>query len=263
MLVNYGRSKHGADFWTKWQEIPALKGLFYPFQSTIKRYTGKDYKTFTTEAGVIQNYHAAGNRMKERHQEEKTLFSRSIKICDGLYVSYMPARIHWSTSNRYRHLPAFYIRIKSGEHQLEVQRYFCWFILQLPQRKNWYTAYESDPHAGAGGLQVIRMFDVQTREQRSLKTKTKYFTPDISADGTKIVAASGHDGKSSVDVPNSSNGEVINTLQSAEVGLFTDPKFMDDNRIVTAVRLTNGKCHWSWQKLLPVSLPDSYLLLIM
>src|SRR5436190_22574258 len=51
LLVNYGREKYGLDFWTKvTHDASAYKGLFYPFQSAIKRYAGIDYKTFYNDA---------------------------------------------------------------------------------------------------------------------------------------------------------------------------------------------------------------------
>lgn len=245
MLVNYGRSKYGADFWTKvTRDASAYKGLFYPFQSAIKRYTGKDYKTFTTEA--MESYKATMRQEQDERaasRREDFVFPVNKKyVTDYMfpYAAGQDSLIYLKSS--YRHLPAFYIKDKSGEHRLKFKDISVDDQYSYRNGKIVYAAYESDPRWGWRDYSVIRMLDVQTREQRSLKTKTKYFTPDISADGTKIVAVQvGTDGKSSVDVLNSSNGEVINTLQSAEVSLFTDPKFMDDNRIVTAVRLTNGQ----------------------
>src|ERR1051325_10896054 len=51
LLVNYGREKYGTDFWTKvTHEASAYKGLFYPFQKAIKRYSGLDYRIFREQA---------------------------------------------------------------------------------------------------------------------------------------------------------------------------------------------------------------------
>ncbi|HEY0433633.1 MAG TPA: hypothetical protein VGC95_07160, partial [Chitinophagaceae bacterium] len=49
LLVNYGREKYGLDFWSKvTSDASAFRGLFYPFQKAIKRYTGVDYRHFRT-----------------------------------------------------------------------------------------------------------------------------------------------------------------------------------------------------------------------
>jgi hypothetical protein len=51
LIVNYGREKYGADFWTKvTHDASAFKGLFYPFQKAIEKHAGVDYETFRKEA---------------------------------------------------------------------------------------------------------------------------------------------------------------------------------------------------------------------
>ncbi|HMU57289.1 MAG TPA: hypothetical protein PKD42_03375, partial [Chitinophagaceae bacterium] len=47
LLVNYGYEKYGADFWAKvTKDASAYKGLFYPFQTAVKKYTGVSYNEF-------------------------------------------------------------------------------------------------------------------------------------------------------------------------------------------------------------------------
>ena len=90
------------------------------------------------------------------------------------------------------------------------------------------------PHAG-------KLFR-QTGQQQIVTHKTKYFTPDISADGLKVAAVQiNSNGKSELHIINASKGEVIQSIHSSEINLFTDPKFIDDNSVVTAVRLNDGK----------------------
>ena len=51
LMVNYGRERYGLDFWSKvTHDASAFKGLFYPFQRAIKKYSGVDYKTFCADA---------------------------------------------------------------------------------------------------------------------------------------------------------------------------------------------------------------------
>jgi hypothetical protein len=40
---------------------------------------------------------------------------------------------------------------------------------------------------------------------------------------------------------NAEDGTVIQIIKSIDIGLFTDPKFADNNTLVTAVRLPDGK----------------------
>ena len=47
LMVNYGREKYGLDFWSKvTHDASAFKGLFYPFQKAIKKYSVLIIKRF-------------------------------------------------------------------------------------------------------------------------------------------------------------------------------------------------------------------------
>jgi hypothetical protein len=89
---------------------------------------------------------------------------------------------------------------------------------------------------------VIRVLDVQTNQQRTLTRKTKYFTPDISADGSKVAAVQvAENGRSELHVLDAGSGQLIKAIHSSDIMLFTDPKFIDEKNLVTAVRLRDGK----------------------
>src|SRR6476619_1472952 len=50
-LVAYGREKYGDNFWEKvTYDAASFRGLFYPFQRAIKKYSGKYYVTFRKDA---------------------------------------------------------------------------------------------------------------------------------------------------------------------------------------------------------------------
>ena len=51
----------------------------------------------------------------------------------------------------------------------------------------------------------------------------------------------GLDGKSELHILNVSNGDLISSIQSSEIMVFSDPKFIDDKTLVTAVRLNDGR----------------------
>src|SRR5205085_2042274 len=89
---------------------------------------------------------------------------------------------------------------------------------------------------------VIKILDVHTGEQRTIAHRTKYFTPDISPDGNRIAAVQvSPGGKNEIDILNANDGRIEQQIHSTEIGLFTDPKFIDDNSLVTAVRLLDGR----------------------
>ncbi len=47
LLVNYGYEKYGTEFWKKVShDASAFRGLFYPFQRAVKKYSGKSFPAF-------------------------------------------------------------------------------------------------------------------------------------------------------------------------------------------------------------------------
>ncbi len=142
----------------------------------------------------------------------------------------------------YRHRPGFYIKDKSGEHLLRVKDISIDEQYSYRNGKIVYAAYENDARWGWRDYSVIKLLDVQTKQQRAVTTKSKYFTPDISDDGKKIAAVQiAENGKSEIHILDAANSEVLKKIESAEINLFTDPKFVNDDLLVTAVRLNDGK----------------------
>ena len=259
LLVNYGREKYGADFWTKvTKDASAYKGLFYPFQKAIKKYAGVDYKTFYNDAfgyykklnsdmqsksatqGTINQGTEAGPMLRQAQHDITAVNKRYVTNYFFPYQAGNDSLLYLKTS--YRHRPAFYIKSKDSEHKLRVRDISIDQQYSYRNGKIVYAAYESDPRWGWRDYSVIKLLDVQNGEQQTVTHKTKYFTPDISADGSKIAAVQvANDGKSELHIIDATNGQVLKTFRSAEIILFTDPKFIDDNSLVTAVRLHDGK----------------------
>ena len=240
LLVNYGRQKYGADFWSKvTKDASAFKGLFYPFQVAIKKYAGVDYKTFREQA--LESYKKSTERVAANRDEY--LFPVKKSYVTSYYFPYSAGNdslVYLKSS--YRQRPAFYIKDANGEHKLKARDISIDEQFSYRNGKIVYAAYENDPRWGWRDYSVIKVLDVQTGEQKKLTTKSKYFTPDISADGSKVAAVQVNtNGKSELHIVDANTGQVIKAIHSQDINLFTDPKFIDENSLVTAVRLGDGK----------------------
>ena len=260
LLVNYGYEKYGTDFWQKvTKDASAYKGLFYPFQHAIKKHTGADYRTF---------YTAAFDYYKGFAKKDLATATTSLTTPNKSYITnYLfpynisnDSLLYLRTS--YRHRPAFFIRDGEGIHKLRIRDIAIDNQYSYRNGKIVYAAHETDPRWGWRDYSVIKIYDIDTKKQKTVGGKmvsysnaltstsssyqqsprSKYFTPDISADGASIAAVhNGSDGKSSLHILDVESGEVKAVIQSTDIMLFTDPKFIDNNTIVTAVRLLDGK----------------------
>src|SRR5690606_32155434 len=89
---------------------------------------------------------------------------------------------------------------------------------------------------------VIRMFDINSRQQFTLSSKSRYFTPDISPSGNKVVAVqNSKDGSSELHLIDVGTQEVTKRFRHPGVLIYTDPKFIDEENIVLAVRDAEGR----------------------
>jgi len=239
LLVNYGYQKYGIDFWKKvTRDASAYKGLFYPFQSAIKRHAGIDYKTFTKQA--FDFYKLQTDTVVKF---ENFLIPVKKSYVTSYYFPYnagSDSLIYLKSS--YRQRPVFYIKDKEGEHRLKTRDISIDEQFSYSNGKIVYSAYETDVRWGWRDYGVIKLLDVKTGKQQTLTKKSKYFTPDISSDGSKVVAVQNHnDGSSELHVLNTSDGKVLRRIHSSEIAVFTDPKFIDQDNLVTPVRLRDGK----------------------
>lgn len=240
LLVNYGYEKYGPEFWKKvTKDASAYKGLFYPFQSAIKRHAGIPYDQFRKEALDFYKEKKQPGELKD----DQFVFPVNRKRVTSYYFPYAAGNdslLFLEASLHKR--PAFYIKDKNGKHRLRTRDISIDEQFSYRNGKIVYAALESDPRWSWRDYSVIRLLDIQTGEQKKLTTKSKYFTPDISADGSKVAAVQvAENGRSELHVINVSDGEVSHKISSTEINLFTDPKFMDDNNLVTAVRLHDGR----------------------
>jgi hypothetical protein len=239
LLVNYGYEKYGSDFWRKvTTEAAAFKGLFYPFQQAIKEHAGVDYKTFRKQA--IDHYKTKsqeGNAAVEQKISNPTLSH----VTNYFFPYQMDDGSLLFLKNSYRKRPAFVIKDNSGEHVIRIKDISLDEHFSYRNGRVVYSAFKPDIRWGWTNYGELRVLDIRTGTQRKISLKTKYFTPDINNDGTRIAAVHyGEDGKCQLHVLDAS-GSVLQRIESAEITVFTDPKFINDNSMVACARLRTGQ----------------------
>ncbi len=240
LLVNYGREKYGADFWAKvTRDASAYKEVFYPFQGAIKKYAGVEYKKFITDAFDFYKKKMTDIPVPVSGY---VLPVKKSYVTDYVFPYQAGADSLIYLRSSYRHRPTFFIKDKNGEHKLRVKDISGDDQYSYRNGKIVYTAYERDARWRWHDYNVIKVLDIRSGTQQTITSKSKYFTPDISADGSKVAAVQiSTTGKSELHILNATNGTILQRIHSSEISLFTDPKFIDDNNLVTAVRLNDGK----------------------
>lgn len=237
LLVNYGYLKYGSDFWKKvTEDAVAYKGLFYPFQNAIKKYSGVDYKIFRQQALSYYSHEVSRKRTDSVQRATVTNYYFPQYIGDDslLYLK-----------KSYKTLPAFFVKDNSGEHKLRLRNITTedWFSYRNGVIA--YTAYEPDARWSLIDYSSIYLYNIHTGVQTKITHKAKYFAPDISPSGDKIIAVM-------VDATNQTvlhlldkSGKVLKTIAPLNHSQFVHQRFIDENSIVVTERLPNATMQMS------------------
>lgn len=231
LMVNYGYAKYGADFWRKvTSDAVRYKSLLYPFQGAVKRNAGVSFKTFRKEA--LEFY-------KQKLPKENAEAEKNDKTVTNYHFPQFVSEdslIYLKTA--YNKIPAFYIRDAKGEHKVGLKAIGPeeWFSYRNGTVA--YTAFSTHPRWRLVNYSDIVLLNVRSGKEKRLTEKQRYFTPDISPSGNKIVAIYFNDSlETELHILNASDGSVISRQKGIEAGyLFANPKFIDEEKIVVGVR---------------------------
>ena len=234
LLTNYGYLKYGDDFWQKvTQDASAFKGLFYPFQAAVKRYAGVNYKTFRKEA--LEFYSSKLPASKPAPSSQKKTVTNF----------YFPQFINHDSlvylKKAYNSLAAFYIRDRNGEHKISRQHVSSeeWFSYRNGMIA--YTAFSTDPRWTLVDYSDIVLLNIRTGHEKRITGRERYFTPDLSPSGNRIVAVKMTDSLKSELHLLSADGSKISVITAGDGFLHVNPRFVDENRIVVGIRKPDSK----------------------
>ncbi|HUC83328.1 MAG TPA: hypothetical protein VMR70_20625 [Flavisolibacter sp.] len=228
LLVNYGYEKHGANFWRKvTEDALGLRGFFGFFGGSIKRYSGTTWQQFRKDALDYYKHEVSTKRDAVKNRETVTdyLFPQQVGEDSLLYIK-----------ASYRKLPAFYLRDKTGEHRIKLRHISSedWFSYRNGTIA--YTAYSTSARWSLINYSNIVLLDINTGEEKTITNKARYFTPDISPDGSRILAVAFTDSLESELHLLNREGMVERRMKAPTGALFVHPKFVDNDSYVVAVR---------------------------
>ncbi|MBE7173948.1 MAG: hypothetical protein INR73_25470 [Williamsia sp.] len=236
MLAAYGREKWGNDFWKKvTHDAAAYKGLFYPLQKAVKTHSGESYQQFRREAFDYFKTETGATSIDERSVSRHFLADEEF-----------PAFLNDSTivymKSSYRRIPAFTVRTGNKETKLRVRDISLDNYFSYRNGKIVYASYRPDLRWTWKEYSDLQILDVQTGQERTLTNHTKYFSPDISEDGTLIVAVQvDPDGTNRLQLLDANSGSATKSFPNPDNVFFTYPKFWSSGRIISAVRNPAGE----------------------
>lgn len=234
LLVAYGREKYGEEFWKNvTHDAASFKGLFYPFQKGIKKYSGKSYVQFRNDA---LNY------FKEKFDVKRDKFNvKSSKVINEEYPAFVDANTIVLVKSSYNNVHSFIIRKGKKEKKIRVKDVSLDNHFSYSNGKIVYASHQPDKRWGNRNYNDLKIIDINSGKQHTLTRHTKYFAPDISYDGSKIVSVYiDPQGNSVLRILNTVNGNIITSVPNPQNLFYTYPKFYRD-KIITAAKNNKGQ----------------------
>lgn len=240
LMVNYGREEFGNDFWKDiLHESGEYKGIFYPFSRSVYRKSGHPTYDHFIMAMRYYNSKWEEQKMKEENEHVKQLNEvdkeDTYTIYKHPYFDNEGNTIIYKSS--YKRIGAFY---KVNQYGME------YMICRQGKVLDNYYSYKDgklvwaevgqDERWSWGVHSNIILYDMFTYKKHKLTSSSKYFSPDLSFDGKKVVVfQSTPNLKYSLHVISSENGNLIKAIPNKRNYYFSYPKWAEDNTHIIAI----------------------------
>jgi hypothetical protein len=241
MLVAYGYQKYGAFFWKKvTHDAAAYNGGLYPMQRAIRKYAGVSFESFRDSAmAYFRNRFSADGKYQPT---DNTIKITPHFLADEEYPAFINDSTLLYMKSTYNHFPVFVMKTGNMEKNLRVRSVSLDNYFAYHDGKIVYAAYRPDLRWTYRDYSELQLLDIATGKQKRITVNSKYFSPDFSNDGRRLVAVSvGPSGKSELHILYTESGKSISTVPNRDQLFFTYPKFYGDDHILSAVRSAKGQ----------------------
>ena len=246
LICNYAREIHGNDIWKDiLSDAGKYKGLFYPFSRSLKiktKYPTNDFYNLSQ-----RHYYTkwdslllpATTKTKQLNNVNK---EGTFTVYKYPYFDKEDNAIVYKVS--YKEIGAFYKINPSGAEFIikkqgrVIDSYFSYkneklVWAELGQDERWSWQVNSN----------IIYYDIEKSIKRKLTTSSKYFSPDLSYDGKKVVAFhAGEDQIYNLHILDVETGSLIKEIPNPTNYYYSYPKWSEnDESIIAVARDTKGR----------------------
>lgn len=245
LMSAYGRNHYGQTFWRDvTTDAVRFRGLFYPLSQSLRRRTGHNITGFYR--ATMQEYQGYWWSYAIRQQiTHADPLNTPAKVVTHYRYVYNAGPGQWIVlKNSYQRIAGFYLIDSTGNEQLITRpgSRFDDFFSYSNGRLLW-TEARYDARWSWKDYSIIKMFDRANGKTYTLTHHTKYFSPDITADGQYIVAAfTSPEQHYGIHWLNARTGALVKALPNPENWYYTYPRFTASGEaIISPVRNNFGQ----------------------
>ena len=242
-LVAYGYEKYGEEFWRKvTQDAVQFKGIFFSYEKAIEKYTGISYQQFRENAMKLFAEKAFPSSPNDPLADHYFTASKKHQVVDYLFPNYISDDTLLVTKKSNQLISGFYWIVKGEEKKIQSKKIVIDDYYSYKNGMVVYASYQSDLRWGNSNYSNIQLLNIYTNQERQISFKTKYFSPDINESGSEILAVTFNpNGTNYLHRINTNTGELIKEIPNTENYFYTQPKYIDSNTAISAVRNSAGE----------------------
>lgn len=240
-MTSYLRQENGENVWDQITDDAFKKSIIpFTFSNSIKKYTGKY---------VVNTYNDMSEDItsKWREQQSKVIISDFDNLLDrknDRFTNYIyPQELNNGSI----------LVLKAGISDIST---FVEINKDLNQKKIFipgiyndpgfltvgndviaWTEFEFHPRWRQKNYSVIKTYDIKTKSQKTITSKSRYSGAAISPDGKKIIAVNnGENGEITLEVLAAVNGYVLQKIENPDNSFYSQPRWDELSKKVVAVK---------------------------
>lgn len=242
LLVAQARQRFGTDVWAKVTDRSVrFKPLVYPFQGAFRSVTGQSFKDFARQALSPAD---AKSAIPTDPFDAAWLSPRPRR---NVVEEHMPFVLGPDSllflRQSFRDIPAWELSVRGRQHRIAVRDIALEDWYSHAAGIVAYAAYRPDPRWGWRQYSEISLLDIRTGERRHLTARTRYFSPALSHDATRLAAVEvDPEGHAQLHLLDVATGTLLRRLPNPDGLFLTHPCYSaDDAELFSAVRDAKGR----------------------
>ncbi len=239
-IVGKGIEEHGTEMWN-WTMNRVARRPYYliPFTTAVKKQTGK-FK--------VQYYNHVLKSLRttwwivDRPETDTTV--KILSPENRFYTSYLfPRQLSDGSvvaeKTGLDDVNRFVLIDSTGKEEvLFTPGYDFHESLSVSGTKICWNERTYDPRWDMRTYSVIKLYDIRTGKKKQLTRKSRYFAPDLSSDGKRIVTVYVSNlSQYALHILDAETGGIIKTITTPDNLFFMTPHWSDDDKYIVAVVL--------------------------
>lgn len=240
-MVSYGRAVGGNDLWKEVvHDAGAYDFPFYGFSYALQKRTGMGTRKFyKATMDSLKNYWARTYDPQNLSVSLQLNDRKRSIVRNYMFPEYDDGHLYVMRSG-YDEIPGIYsLDIKNGKEKLICRPGASSRLnagMSYAKGKLVWAEYAYHERWTQKSYSIIKLHDIATGKTKQLTYKSRYFSPELSYDGTKIALVENEEnGLSRLLVLDVESGEVLHQLSFTKASFLRFPVFSEDDNYISFV----------------------------